>query len=143
MENLFDKIKTNLKKGMEEGLAVLKEGANVVSVKVNELSEEGKRQYKIFNMTLKIQDQIKELGGMTYTALDGTKSVDEDKKIKAAFTKIKKLEWQLKKLEGGKKTKTASAPKSAVKTKVQPKTTSKVSVKRTVKKAVKKSAAGK
>lgn len=143
MENLFDKIKLNLKKGMEEGLAVLKEGANVVSGKVNELSEEGKRQYKIFTLTLQIQDQMKELGGMTYAVLDSTKSVDEDKKIKAAFTKIKKLEWQLKKIEGGKKIETVSAPKPAAKTKTQPKKVSKSPVKRTAKKAVKKSAAKK
>ena len=141
MENLFDKIKLNLKKGMEEGLAVLKEGANVVSVKMNELSEEGKRQYKIFNLTLQIQDQMKELGGMTYAVLNSMKSVDEDKKIKVAFTKIKKLEWQLKKIEGAKKT--TSAPKPAAKTKTQPKKVSKPPVKGTAKKAIKKSAAKK
>ena len=44
MESLFDKMRNNLKKGIEEGIAVLKEGANVVSVKMNELSAEGKRQ---------------------------------------------------------------------------------------------------
>jgi hypothetical protein len=110
MESLFDKISKNLKKGMEEGIAVLKEGANVVSVKMNELSVEGKRQYKIFNLNLKIQDQINELGGITYTVLDSGKSLDEDKKIKAAFAKIKKLEWQLSKI-CGKKIKTIAAKK--------------------------------
>lgn len=128
---------------MEEGLAVLKEGANVVSVRMNELSDEGKRQYKMLNLTLKIQDRIKELGDMTYAALDGMKSVDEDKKIKAAFAKIKKLEWQLSKLEGQRIIKTASAPKPAAKTKAQPKKTSRPPVKRTVKKAAPKSAAKK
>lgn len=114
MENLFDQIKNNLKKGMEEGIAVLKEGANVVSVKMNELSEEGKRQYKIFNLNLKIQDRINELGGITYAAIDSGKTLDEDKKIKAAFAKIKKLEWQLNKI-GGKRLKTSIAKKSAKK----------------------------
>jgi hypothetical protein len=115
MESLFDQIRNNLKKGMEEGIAVLKEGANVVSVKMNELSVEGKRQYKIFNLNLKIQDQINELGGMTYTVLENGKSLDEDKKIKTAFAKIKKLEWQLNKI-GGKKIKTAAQKKPAKKT---------------------------
>jgi hypothetical protein len=143
VENLFDKIKINLKKGMDEGIAALKEGANAVSVKMNELSEEGKRQYAIFNLTLKIQDQMKELGGLTYAVLDGMKNVDEDKKIKAVFTKIKKLEWQLKKLEGAKKMKTASASKPAAKLKAQPKKTAKPPVKKTAKKAARKSAAKK
>jgi len=139
MENLFDKIKINLKKGMDEGLAALKEGANVVSTKMNELSEEGKRQYKIFQMTLKIQDQLRELGGMTYTLLDGMKNVDGNKKIKTAYNKIKKLEWQLSKIEGEKKAKAATTVKPAAKTKAQPKKTAKPAVK----KAVKKSAAKK
>jgi len=114
MESLFDQIKNNLKKGMEEGIAVLKEGATVVSVKMNELSAEGKRQYKIFSLNLKIQDQMNELGGITYAVLDSRKSLDEDKKIKAAFAKIKKLEWQLSKI-GGKIIKAVSAKKPAKK----------------------------
>jgi hypothetical protein len=64
---------------------------------------------------LKIQDQINELGGMTYTVLENGKSLDEDKKIKTAFAKIKKLEWQLNKI-GGKKIKTAAQKKPAKKT---------------------------
>jgi rubrerythrin len=115
MESLFDKIRNNLKKGMEEGIAVLKEGANVVSVKMNELSAERKRQYKIFNLNLKIQDQMNELGGITYAVLDSRKSLDENKKIKAAFAKIKKLDWQLSKI-GVKKIKTATPKKPAKKT---------------------------
>ena len=102
---------------MEEGIAVLKEEANVVSVKMNELSAEGKRQYKIFNLNLKIQDQINELGGMTYAVLESGESLDEDKKIKAAFAKIKKIEWQLNKI-GGKRIKAVSAKKPAKKGKV-------------------------
>jgi lipopolysaccharide export LptBFGC system permease protein LptF len=117
MESLFDKISKNIKKGMEEGIAVLKEGANVVSVKMNELSAEGKRQYKIFNLNLKIQDQMNELGGITYAVLDGRKSLDENKKIKAAFAKIKKLEWQLSKI-GGKRIKAVSAQKPTAKEKM-------------------------
>ena len=117
MEGLFDKIKKDVKKGFEEGFAAVKQGANVVSVKMNELSAEGKRQYKIFNLNLKIQDQINELGGITYTVLDSRKSLDEDKKIKAAFAKIKKLEWQLNKI-GGKRIKAVSAKKPAKKGKV-------------------------
>ena len=142
MESLFDQIRNNLKKGMEEGIAVLKEGANVVSVKMNELSAEGKRQYKIFNLNLKIQDQINELGGMTYTVLESGKSLDENKKIKAAFAKIKKLEWQLNKI-GGKKIKTVSAQKPTAKAKSKPRKISQTLAKKTATKAADNSAAKK
>ena len=142
MESLFDQIRKNLKKGMEQGIAVLKDGANVVSVKMNELSAEGKRQYKIFNLNLKIQDQINELGGMTYTVLESGKSLDENKKIKAAFAKIKKLEWQLIKI-GGKKIKTVSTQKPTAKAKLKPKIISKKLAKKMATKAANNSAAKK
>lgn len=119
MENLFDKIKENLKKGMEEGIAVLREGASVVSVKMNELSEEGKRQYKMFNLNVKIQDQMKEMGGIAYALIDAGKSLDPDKKLKTVYTKIKKLEWQLSKIEGSKKIKAVVPKKRAQKAAVK------------------------
>jgi lipopolysaccharide export LptBFGC system permease protein LptF len=116
MEGLFDKIKKDVKKGWEEGLTAVMQGANVVSVKMNELSEEGKRQYKMFNLHVKIKDQMNELGEIACAVLKSGKNLDEDKKVKAAFTKIKKLEWQLSKLEGDKKIKTAAPKKAAKKT---------------------------
>ena len=137
MESLFDKIRKDLKKGIEGGITVLKKRANDVSVKMNELSAEGKRQYEIFNLNLKIQDQMKELGGITYAVLDSRKSLDEDKKIKAAFARIKKLEWQLSKIEGGKIITTVSAQKPAAKEK--PKKVSPALAKKTAKKAANKS----
>jgi hypothetical protein len=41
MAGLFDKIKKDVKKGIEEGIAVVKEGASVVSGKMGELTAEG------------------------------------------------------------------------------------------------------
>ena len=73
MESLFDKIKNRCEKRNGRRDCCLIEGANVVSVKMNELSVEGKRQYKIFNLNLKIQDQINELGGITYAVLNSRK----------------------------------------------------------------------
>jgi prolyl-tRNA editing enzyme YbaK/EbsC (Cys-tRNA(Pro) deacylase) len=61
---------------------------------------------------------MNELGEIACAVLKSDKSLDEDKKIKAAFTKIKKLEWQLSKLTGGKKINVA-APKKAAKTKAR------------------------
>jgi polyhydroxyalkanoate synthesis regulator phasin len=108
MTGLFDKIKKDVKKGIEEGIAVVKEGANVVSEKMGELTAEGKRQYKMFDLKAKIQNQMTELGGRAYDLLDSKKSPAADSKVKAVYVKIKKLEEQLSKLEGGKKRKSAA-----------------------------------
>jgi len=69
----------------------------------------------MFNLNVKIQDQMKEMGSIAYALIDAGKSLDQDKKLKAVYAKIKKLEWQLSKIEGGKKAKTAVSKKTAKK----------------------------
>jgi hypothetical protein len=130
MAGLFDKIKRDVKTGIEEGIAVVKEGASVVSGKMGELTAEGKRQYKMFDLKSKIQGQMTELGGRAYDVLDNKKSLAADSKIKAVFAKIKKLEAQLCKLEGGKEKKTAAQKKPAAKAKATPTKVSRVSAKK-------------
>ncbi|MGP8153655.1 MAG: hypothetical protein ACLQBQ_05860 [Smithella sp.] len=134
MEDLFEKIRKDLKKGIVEGISALKEGATVVSEKINEIKAEGKRQYKIFDLKSKIQSQMTELGGRVYAITDSNKSLNADGKIKAFCLKIKKLEWQLHKLEGDKKIKAASSRKP--KAKVTRKKFSKTATKKTAAKKV-------
>ncbi|KQC06116.1 MAG: hypothetical protein APR62_08450 [Smithella sp. SDB] len=116
MENFLNKIKKDVKKGFEEGLAAVMQGANIVSGKMNELSEEGKRQYQIFNLHVKIKDQMNELGEIVYAAFKKGKNLDEDKKVKSAFAKIEKLEWQLSKITNAAKIKSIVKKKAAKKT---------------------------
>jgi len=130
MKGLFEKIKKDLKKGIEEGFSALKEGATIVSKKINEVKVEGKRQYKIFDMKSKIHDQMAELGGRVYTVHSDNKSLDEDNKIKALSLKIKKLEWQLHKIEGDKKIKAVSPKKTKAKAKTKPNKSSQPSSKK-------------
>jgi hypothetical protein len=135
MESFFDKIKKDVKKGFEGGVAAVMQGASVVSLKMNELSDEGKKQYKIFNLYVKIKDGMNELGGVAYAVLESGKSLDEDKKIKAAYAKIKKLEWQLGKIKGDKNINVAE-PKNVV-TPKKPAKKAKAAVKKSAKSAVK------
>ena len=120
MESLFDKIKKDVKNGFEEGLAAVKQGASVVSTKMSELTEEGKRQYQMLDLKSKIHSQMTELGGKTYDVLNKKQNPETDRKIKAIVIKIKKLEAQLHKLEAVKKTKTAAPKKPAKKTAKRP-----------------------
>lgn len=131
MADLFEKVKKDLKKGIEEGIAVVKEGAIVVSQKVSELTAEGKRRYNIFDLKAKIQNQMAELGGKTYDVLIKKKSPAVDSKVKSIMAKIKKLEGQLLKLEGKKEEKAAPKKKPAAKTKVAAKKTARPAAKKT------------
>jgi len=143
MAGLFDKIKKDVKKGIEEGIAAVKEGASIVSGKMGELTAEGKRQYKMFDLKAKIQTQMTELGGRAYDVLDSKKSPAADGKVKAVFGKIKKREEQLCKLEGVKPAKVAAPKKPATKAKATPKKSVRAAVKKTAAKAVRKAPAKK
>lgn len=149
MAGLFEKIKRDIRKGIKEGLAVVREKANTVSEKMGELTTEGKRQYKVFSLKYKIQSQMTELGGRTYDILDSKQNVDVDGKTKAIAAKIKKLENQLSKLEAAKETKAAARKKSVKKEKTKTKakkpvpTVAKKMVKKTVVKKNKKASASK
>lgn len=134
MATLLDKIKKDLK----EGIAVVKEGAIVVSKKVGELTTEGKRQYKIYDLKAKIQNRMAELGGKTYEILASKKSPAVDTMVKSIMAKIKKLEGQLSKLEAKKEAKPAAKKKPAVKAKTAPKKTIRPAAKKTAKKVAKK-----
>jgi len=135
MASLFDKIKKDVKKGIEEGIAAVKEGASVVSGKMDELTAEGKRQYKMFDLKAKIQSHMTELGGRAYDVLDSKKSPAADNKVKAVFAKIKKLEEQLSKLERRKETKSDVPQKSVAKAKTIPKKTAQTAAKKTATRA--------
>jgi len=143
MAGLFDKIKKDVKKGIEEGIAVVKEGASVVSGKMGELTAEGKRQYKMFDLKSKIQCQMTELGGKAYDVLDSKQSLAADSKIKAVYAKIKKLEEQLRKLEGGKEAKAAAPKKPVPRVKVSAKKIVRTAAKKTATKTAKKASAKK
>lgn len=136
MAGLFDKIKKDVKKGIEEGIAVVKEGASAVSGKMGELTAEGKRQYKMYDLQSKIQKQMTALGGRVYDVLEDKKNPAADSRVKAAYDKIKNLEAQLAKLEGKKEKKTAAPKKQAVKAKAAPiKKAGAAAAKKTAKKA--------
>jgi len=99
----WQKVKKDLQRGIREGITVVKEGAAVVKEKVEELTEEGKRQYKIFALKTKVQKEIAELGGRVYDLSAEVKNPMLDRKVKAIVARIKKLEAQITKLEGKKK----------------------------------------
>ncbi len=134
MNSLFEKIKEDLKKGIEEGVSALKDGANAFYGKVDEIKAAAKKQYDIFDLQTKIQNEMTKLGGRVYDVYNSNKSIDEDKKVKAAFARIKKLEWQLGKIEGMKNEKAASPPPTEVKAKALPKAAKKTAAKKTTKK---------
>lgn len=108
--NFWEKVRKDVQKSFKDGMAVIK-------VKASELSEEGKKRYKVFDLKHKVHRHMSELGGLVYS-LKSTSNPMSDTKVKAVLEKIGKLEEQINKLETSlekapakKKTKKKSSPK--------------------------------
>ena len=98
--NLWGKVKGDLQKGLEEGITYVREGASVVMKKAEELTEEGKKRYRLYDLKTKVQREITELGGRVYELSAKVGNPMLDSKVKAIKARIKKLEAEIMKLEG-------------------------------------------
>ena len=97
----WEGIKKDLQKGMEKGMAAMKKGAIVAQKKAGDLTDEGKRQYKIFSLKTKVHEAVSDLGARVY-ALMGSRSKNPalDPQVKNIAAQIKKLDAQIADLEG-------------------------------------------
>ena len=98
--SFWSKVKRDLQKGVDEGLAFVKEGAAVVIRKAEALTDEGKKRYILYEKKAKVQKEIAELGGQVYDLSAKMKNPMLDSKIKESIARIKRLEAEILKLEG-------------------------------------------
>lgn len=118
--DFWENVKKDLQKGFKEGLDFLKEGAAVVKVKAGELTDEGKKRFKVYELKAKVQREIADLGGRVYDLNSKKKSPMQDKRVMVIISRIKKLESRISKLEGkeaGKPKKEATGRKKTQKKK--------------------------
>jgi hypothetical protein len=135
--SFWEKIQEDLKKNIQEGLEIVKEGSTVFTDKIEQLTGEGKKKYKVFNLNMKVQDEFAKLGGQIYDLVHRkSKNPLGSRSVTATITRINKLESQINKLEGKgsklakKKTvKKKTAKKKAVAKKKTTKKTTKTAMK--------------
>lgn len=88
----WNKMKSDISRG-------LKEGAETVAKKTGEVSAEGQKKVKIFNLKRKIQDYMEDLGVAIYNAELKTPGYVTDETAKEAIEKIREANNRLKDLE--------------------------------------------
>jgi hypothetical protein len=98
----WEMIKKDLQEGLEKGMAAMKQGAIVVQKKAEELTEEGKRQYKVLTLKARIHEAITDLGAKVYILMSSTKVKNPalNAGVKEVMVRIKDLEEQISILEG-------------------------------------------
>lgn len=99
--SFWEKIQQDIGDNLKEGLAIVKEGSEAVTQKLEKLTEEGRKKYKVFNLNMKVQDEFARLGGQIYDlTVKKSKNPLGNKKVTSILSKINKLEAQITKLEG-------------------------------------------
>jgi hypothetical protein len=98
----WDNVKKDFQQSLKESVHLLKEKATVMKEKAEEITEEGKKRYKIFDIQMRIQKEMGELGGRIYDLSPKSGNPLLDKKVKTLIARIKKLEAHIIKLKGRK-----------------------------------------
>lgn len=94
-------LRRDIEEGIKQGIVYVEKGVAYVRDKAGELSEEGKKQYRVFTLKTKMQKDISELGAKVYalSAEGAIKPVHED--VRKVIARIQKAEADLAKLEKG------------------------------------------
>ena len=96
---LWNKVKTDMKKGMKKGVSVLREGSNVAAEKAGQLAEMGKVRYQIFLLEQKVEKNFSEMGKRIYQLIEEkVKNPAVDPIVRKGISEAKKLEKKLKTL---------------------------------------------
>lgn len=93
----WDSIRKDLQKGLEKGMAAVKKGAIVAKKKAGELTDEGKKQYRVLSLKAKVHEAVSDLGARVYALMRDSKAKNPalDARVKELLSNIKKLEEQI------------------------------------------------
>ena len=99
--SFWDQIQKDIGENLKEGLAIVKEGGEAITQKLEKLTDEGKKKYKVFNLNMKVQDEFARLGGQIYDLIvKKSKNPLSSKSVTLIISKINKLEAEISKFEG-------------------------------------------
>jgi len=116
--SFWEKIQKDIKRNLKEGIDLFKERSSTVTKRLEWLTEEGKKRYKLFNLNMKVQEEFAHLGGHIYDLVSkDAKNPLENKKVQSIMKKIKRLETQINRLEGKKAKKKVVGKKTSRKKK--------------------------
>jgi hypothetical protein len=110
--SFWENAKKDFQQSLKESVHLLKEKAIIIKEKADELTEEGKKRYKIFDIQMRIQKEVGELGGRIYDLSSRSGNPLLDRKVKTLIARIKKLESLITKLKGKNKKKSTRSKAS-------------------------------
>jgi hypothetical protein len=92
----WENLKKDIGAGLEKGMVAVKKGAFVVKKKAGELTEEGKRQYKVMALKSRMHSQMADLGARVYSLMHSrSKNPALDATVKDIVVQIRKNEVKI------------------------------------------------
>jgi hypothetical protein len=111
----LNKLRKDIEEGIKQGIVIVEKGVALVKVKAGELTEEGKKQYRMYELKTKMQKEVSVLGAKVcqLSAAGAIKPVHED--VRKIIARIDKLQTSLAKLAPVAAKKPAAKKKAPVK----------------------------
>jgi len=97
--DFWENLKKDLNKAWEEGISAVKDGTRFAARKVDQLTQDGKRLYKIYDLKTDVHREMGELGARVYALREAGGNPLEDRQVKAVIRKINSLKTRIAKLE--------------------------------------------
>ena len=98
--SFWEKVQKDISKNIQDGIAALREGGTTVSKKIELLTEEGKKKYKIYSLHMNVKEEFEKLGGQIYDlTMKKSKNPMSSRKVTPIINRINKLETRIAKLE--------------------------------------------
>ncbi|MBI5584717.1 MAG: hypothetical protein HY892_12950 [Deltaproteobacteria bacterium] len=98
--SFWAEVKKDLQKGVKGSLEAVGAGAAKIQIMAAHLTEEGEKRLKVHELKQKVSEEIAELGGHIYELKDKLTPPLSGGKIKTSLEKIRKLEDEIKEIEG-------------------------------------------
>jgi Asp-tRNA(Asn)/Glu-tRNA(Gln) amidotransferase A subunit family amidase len=98
--SFWEKMQEDVRKNIHDGIAALREGGTTVSKKIELLTEEGKKKYKIYSLQMSVKEEFERLGGQIYDLkMKKSKNPMSSRKVTPIINRISKLETRIARLE--------------------------------------------
>jgi dGTP triphosphohydrolase len=94
------KLRKDIEEGIKQGIVYVEKGVALVREKAEELTDEGKKQYRMYELKTKMQKDIGELGAKVYAQFSSVPPKSLSEEAQKLIDRIRKAEADLQKLEG-------------------------------------------
>ena len=98
----WNEIKKDIEKGIKKGLVAVKDSALIAKDRAGELTDEGRRRYRILELKAKAHKNMHDLGSRVYrvmTSRSSTGNPAADAEVKSIVAQIRSIDIQIAALE--------------------------------------------